>query len=100
MAQNALTSHKRHTKKGTKWVDLIFEVEKLKIFQLQKLNQPEKALLKHAFCTQYKTVCVKCQSRTNCFKKIVKASMNLFFVNVVKEVVCKLYQFRQFKQIK
>jgi hypothetical protein len=29
-------------KKGTKWVDLIFEVEKLKIFQLQKLNQPEK----------------------------------------------------------
>jgi hypothetical protein len=30
------------TKKGTKWVDLIFEVEKFKIFQLQKLNQPEK----------------------------------------------------------
>jgi hypothetical protein len=35
-------AHKRRTKKRTKWVDLIFEVEKFSIFQLQKLNQPEK----------------------------------------------------------
>ncbi len=35
-------AHKRRTTKRTKWVDLIFEVEKLKNFQLQKLNQPEK----------------------------------------------------------
>jgi hypothetical protein len=35
--------------KRTKWVDLIFEVEKLKIFQLQKLNQPEKKLPKHVW---------------------------------------------------
>jgi hypothetical protein len=30
------------TVKRTKWDDLIFEVEKLKIFQLQKLNHPER----------------------------------------------------------
>ncbi len=44
----------------TKWVDIIFEVEKLKIFQLQKLYQPEKTPLTHAFCTQYETVSVNC----------------------------------------
>jgi glutamyl/glutaminyl-tRNA synthetase len=54
-------------KKGAKWFDLIFEVEKFSIFQLQKLNQTEKKLLKHAFCAQHKTVCVKCQSRTKYF---------------------------------
>jgi hypothetical protein len=42
------------TKKRTKWVELIFEVEKLKIFQLQKLIQPERTPLMHAFCTQHK----------------------------------------------
>jgi hypothetical protein len=50
--------------KRTKWVDLIFEVEKSSIFQLQKSNQPEKKLSMYAFCAQHKTVCLKCQSRS------------------------------------
>jgi hypothetical protein len=50
-------AHKRRTKKRTKWVDLIFEVEKFSIFQLQKLNQPEKK-------TSKARMRVKCQSRT------------------------------------
>jgi hypothetical protein len=52
-------AHKRRTEKRTKWFELIFEVEKLEIFLLQKLAQTEKKLPMHAFCTQYKTVCVK-----------------------------------------
>jgi hypothetical protein len=52
-------AHKRRTKKRTKRFELIFEVEKLEIFLLQKLAQTEKKLPMHAFCTQYKTVCVK-----------------------------------------
>ena len=42
---------KRFNNKKTKWVDLIFEVEKFPIFQLRRLNQPEKIILMHAFCT-------------------------------------------------
>jgi hypothetical protein len=56
------TAHKRRTKKRTKRFELIFEVEKLEIFLLQKLAQTEKKLPMHAFCTQYKTVCVKRKS--------------------------------------
>jgi hypothetical protein len=52
-------AHKRRTKKRTKRFELIFEVEKFPIFLLQKLAQTEKKLPMHAFCTQYKTVCVK-----------------------------------------
>jgi hypothetical protein len=52
-----------HTFKRTKWVELIFEVEKFLIFLLQKLIQPEKNLSMHAFYAQHKTVCVKYQCK-------------------------------------